>query len=122
MRGGLRSIVSSMGASSIIGSTTLGASTLAGVNKAAARAVCLPVTAVGDEMGSLINHHKKGYDTPDTRNDLHARFTLDDARSSSSRNRLSQFCVGGRGRAHFALSGRALASIIDLERRILREC
>lgn len=59
MRGGLRSIESSMRGSSITGSSTLGASTLAGVTTTAARAVRLPVAAVGDEMGSLTHDHEK---------------------------------------------------------------
>ncbi|KAH0340894.1 hypothetical protein KCU74_g49, partial [Aureobasidium melanogenum] len=55
----LNGIESSTRGSSTTGSSTLGASTLAGVTTTAARAVRLPVAAVGDEMGSLPHGYKK---------------------------------------------------------------
>jgi len=117
IRGGLRSNESSRRGSSIAGSTSLGASTLAGVDTTTARAMRLPVTAVGDDMGSLIDGHETECYASGVRNHLHTGFTLD-ARSASSTDRLGQLDFVSRSRAQLALRGRALASIVALERRI----
>lgn len=121
MRGGLRSNESSRRGCSIAGSTSLGASTLAGVDTTTALATRLPVTAVGDDMGSLRDGYETDCGGSERESHLHARFTLD-ARGASSSHRSSQLCFGGRSRAQLALHGRASASIIALERRVIRVC
>lgn len=121
MRGGLRSNESSRRGCSLAGSTSLGASTLAGVDTTTALATRLPVTAVGEEIGSLTDSHETKCDRSEMRHYLHTRFTLD-ARGASSSYRSSQLCFGSRSRAQLALHGRASTSIISFERRVMRVC
>lgn len=121
MRGGLRSNDSSRRGCSITCSASLGASTLAGVDTTTALATRLPVTAVGDEIGSLTNGHETKCDGSEISNHLHTGLALD-ARGASSSHRSSQLCFGSRSRAQLTLHGRASASIIALERRVVRVC